>query len=109
MCYCANAFGFLAPAKKMIKKLCGYAVADWVAEGVQRSKADKIVYALPESDVGTELYDILRSHMDGERVSIVFGNEDDVFSRFKKALSLIKRQCENKPIRLVRVCDRPCK
>ena len=93
---------------KMIKDLCGYAVADWVAEGVQRSKADKIVYALPVSDEGSELHDILRSHLDEDRVSIVFGDEENVFSRFKKALLHIKEQYENQPIRLVRVCgDRP--
>ena len=94
--------------KKMIKKLCGYTISEWVSEGVEASIADKIIYALPHSDRNSELHSILKDKTNNNRVSTFFGDEDNVFERFGGALIDLKTNEGCRPISLIRVCgDRP--
>ena len=76
--------------EKMNKKLCGWAVSEWVAEGVESSSANKIIYALPHSDRNTQLHLILKDRTNNDRVSIFFGDENNVFDRFRSALIDLK-------------------
>lgn len=94
--------------KKMVKKLHGYTIAEWVSEGVEASIADKIIYALPHSDQNSELHLILKDKTNNNRVSIFFGDEDNVFERFRGALVNLKTNERCRPISLIRICgDRP--
>ena len=65
--------------EKMNKKLCGWTVSEWVAEGVETSSANKIIYALPHSDRNTQLHLTLKDRANSDRVSIFFGDENNVF------------------------------
>jgi spore coat polysaccharide biosynthesis protein SpsF (cytidylyltransferase family) len=94
--------------KKMIKKLCGWTVSEWVAEGVEASNANKIIYALPHSDQNTQLHEILKDRINDNRISIFFGDENNVFNRFRSALIDLKAKEKQRLISLIRVCgDRP--
>ena len=94
--------------EKMNKKLCGWTVSEWVAEGVETSSANKIIYALPHSDRNTQLHLTLKDRANSDRVSIFFGDENNVFDRFRSALIDLKTKENLRPISLIRVCgDRP--
>lgn len=95
--------------RKSMREINGYPLIHWVLSScLAANDLHNIILAIPKGNSERELRRYVRGHF--PKVTIMQGDESNVFSRFKTVLTLLRNVFENEPdgLGFVRVCaDRP--